>query len=90
MSCYLFTKENFMKTGYSITLDKIIKEFSLETLYLPKPAEEIVISSTEINRPGLQLSGYFDFFDERRIQIFGLSEISFLKSFSKDAASYIQ
>ena len=75
-----------MKTQYNISLEKIINEFSLEILYMPKLPEKIVISSTEINRPGLQLSGFFDFFDIRRIQIFGISEISFLKSFPKEIA----
>lgn len=75
-----------MKTDYSISLEKIIEEFSLEVLYLPCPAEEIIIASTETNRPGLQLSGFFKYFDERRIQIFGLSEISFLKSLPKEEA----
>ena len=75
-----------MKTEYNISLEKIINEFSLEVLYVPKPADEIIISSTETNRPGLQLSGFFEFFDERRIQIFGLSEISFLKSLTKEEA----
>ncbi len=75
-----------MKTDYSISLDKIVEEFSLEVLFIPKDASEIMISSTEINRPGLQLSGYFEFFDERRIQIFGLSEVSFLKSLPEETA----
>lgn len=79
-------KEEYMKTDYNISLEKIINEFSLEVLYVPGPAENIMISSTEINRPGLQLSGFFDYFDTRRIQIFGISEISFLKSFSKETA----
>lgn len=69
-----------MKTDFSVSLAKIIKELSLEEIFIPKNPEEILISSNEINRPGLQLAGYFEYFDARRIQIFGISEISFLKS----------
>jgi len=75
-----------LKTEYSISLRKIINEFSLEELYVPENIEELLITSTEINRPGLQLAGYFEYFDVRRIQIFGISEISFLKSFPQDKA----
>lgn len=78
-----------MKTDYSISLDKIVDEFSLEVLFMPKVENGVMISSTEINRPGLQLAGYFKFFDSGRIQIFGLSEISFLKSFPEEKAREI-
>ena len=45
-----------MKTDFTISLGKIIKEFNLEEFYLPENPENIHISSTEINRPGLQLA----------------------------------
>ncbi len=69
-----------MKSNYTVALTKIIKEFSLECLYTPKNLEELVISSTEVNRPGLQMAGYFEFFDEKRIQIIGKAEESFLEN----------
>jgi len=73
-----------LKTEYKIPLKKVIEEFSLETIFLPDNIDEIMISSNEINRPGLQLSGYFEHFDENRIQIFGISELSFLKNFADE------
>ncbi len=75
-----------MKRDYTISLARIIKEFSLETLYMPRSAEEIMISTAEINRPGLQFAGYFEYFDPDRIQILGISEINFLKGFSNEKA----
>lgn len=75
-----------MKTDFSISLKKIIDEFQPEKLYLPEDYEKIVISTNEINRPGLQMAGYFEFFDERRIQILGISEISYLKQLGKAKA----
>ncbi len=74
-----------MKTKYSISLKDIIDEFSLEVLFVPNDADA-TISSTELNRPGLQLAGYYKFFDNSRIQIFGISEISFLQSFEREVA----
>lgn len=75
-----------MKTDYKISLDKIINEFSLEQLYMPKSGEEILISSPEINRPGLQFAGYFEYFAPERIQILGISEIEFLRRFTEEKA----
>ena len=76
-----------MRTNFSVALSRIIKEFSLEILNIPKPADEIMVSSAEINRPGLQMAGYFEFFDEKRIQIIGKSEESFLARFTEEKAT---
>ncbi len=75
-----------MRTNFKVSLEKIIKEFSLEVLNLPTSAEEIMISSAEVNRPGLHMAGYFEFFDPDRIQIIGKSEESFIKRFTDEKA----
>ena len=75
-----------MKTDYKISLDKIVKEFSLEELCMPAPSTEIFIKSPEINRPGLQFAGYFEYFAPERIQILGISEIEFLRRFTEEKA----
>lgn len=64
---------------YSISLEQIIAEYSLGVAYLPGAAEEIRITSPEINRPGLPLCGYFELFDHDRIQIFGRAEMKYLE-----------
>jgi HPr kinase/phosphorylase len=76
-----------MKTKYTVPLSKIIKEFSLESLYTPDNLTELVIASTEVNRPGLQIAGYFEYFDEKRIQIIGKAEESFLANFTSKKAN---
>ncbi len=76
-----------MKTDLTVSLERIIKEFSLETIYMPSDPAEIMVSSNEINRPGLQMAGYFEFFDPERIQIFGKSELSFLGRFTDEKAT---
>ncbi len=75
-----------MKTNYSVSLEKIVKQFSLEILSVPMDISKIMITSSEINRPGLQMAGYFEFFDENRIQIIGKSEESFLNRFTPEKA----
>ncbi|MBQ4154662.1 MAG: HPr(Ser) kinase/phosphatase [Clostridia bacterium] len=66
-----------MKSDFSVSLSKIIAEFSLEEIYLPDSPENISVVSVEVNRPGLQFAGYFEFFDSERIQVIGKSEESF-------------
>ncbi len=68
-----------MHTNFTISLAKIIAELSLETLYLPYEAENIMIKSAEINRPGIQLAGFYGYFDNSRIQIIGKTEEGYLE-----------
>lgn len=80
-------KEGYeMKADFSIPFSSIINEFSLETLYTPKAPEEILISTSDTNRPGLLLAGFFEHFDNRRIQIMGIAEISYLNDLEKEVA----
>ncbi len=62
------------------TLDELIREFSLVPIFLPDKAENIRITCNEVNRPGLQLTGYFEFFEKARIQIVGRVERTWLES----------
>lgn len=70
-----------MAQNFSVPLKRIIKEFSLEEVFVPENIDEISVSSADLNRPGLQLSGFYDYFDKERIQIIGKNEDSFLETF---------
>lgn len=69
---------------YSVTLEKFISRLHLEVLYVPGEADKIEITSTEVNRPGLMISGFSQDFDPTRIQILGKMEFSYLDSLSDD------
>ncbi len=73
-----------MPADYSVSLQKIIDAHDLEIMYLPKSAEEILITTNEVNRPGIVLTGYVDYFDPLRIQILGWTEFGFLQSMSME------
>ena len=79
-----------MHTSFSVTLDKIIDEFSLEAIYLPAPAAEIQIASADINRPGLQLAGFFEYFDPLRLQILGITEMEYLSHAEKNGGDALK
>ena len=71
-----------MAEKYYITLKKIIEDNNLEIVYIPMSADEIHITTNEVNRPGIQLAGYTDYFDPLRVQILGWTELSFLQNMS--------
>lgn len=70
-----------MDTLYSVKLTDIIREFNLEILYAPEDYEKILIVADDVNRPGLQLAGFFDYFDSSRLQVLGKVENTFLERF---------
>ena len=61
-------------------MEKVIREFNLECVYLPDLPENINISCTRVNRPGLQMVGFYDHYEQARVQIIGKVENLFLKS----------
>ena len=73
-----------MATTFSVPIQKIVKDFNLEVVYMPENEEEILVESPDVNRPGLNLSGFTEYFDKKRIQIFGLSEIAYLQKMPEE------
>ena len=73
-----------MKEEYTIPLAKIIKELSLQPMHLPCNADEILIRSRDVIRPGLELYGFCDYFDPHRITVLGRSEMAMLDSLGQD------
>ncbi|MDR2932641.1 MAG: HPr kinase/phosphorylase, partial [Oscillospiraceae bacterium] len=69
-----------MSTTFSVKLSKIISTHNLSPIYMPRDASEIEIAMAEVNRPGLQLAGFYDFFDNKRVQIFGKNEFAYLEA----------
>ena len=63
-----------MEDVCSVKLSKIIDEFKLETIYLPELPEDILISCARVNRPGLQMVGFYDHYEPARLQIIGKVE----------------
>ena len=62
-----------------IKLGTIIDNFHLNVIYGPEGYRNRRIITEDVNRPGLQLTGFFDYFDKDRMQLLGLVEISYLK-----------
>ena len=69
---------------YSVTFENFIAQLNLEVLSVPDDTQKIKITSTEVNRPGLLISGFSKDFDPSRIQILGRMEFSYLDSLDHD------
>ncbi len=68
-----------MTDEYKLPLTKIIEEFELEKIYETDDLDSAIITKTDVNRPGLQMVGFFDYFDSDRIQIMGKVEFTYLE-----------
>ena len=60
----------------TVTVEKIIKDFDMEILVEGNRKTNITVN--DINRPGLQLAGFYNYFTPERIQVIGKAELSFL------------
>ena len=69
-----------MAEKFNVSLQKIIDEFKLETIYIHKDANELLIEENDVNRPGLQLMGFYEYFNPERIQIIGKMEYAYLST----------
>ena len=78
-----------MATAFTVPLSKVMKEFSLEVISLDGNPDEILISSMDVNRPGLELNRFYDHYDTSRIMIFGNAETAFLDSCTKEYRAQI-
>ncbi len=69
-----------MPEEYTLPLKQIAKELGLAEVWSPKPLEGILICSRDVDRPGLELYGFCDYFDPNRIAILGRSEMAMLEA----------
>ena len=66
-------------SGYNVTLKELADKLELENCTPDLDIDHVKITQTEVNRPALQLAGYFDYFDSSRIQIIGHVEHTYMQ-----------
>ena len=69
-----------MASRSAIKLSRLVEKFGLEVLNRGKNYENRLIRADDINRPGLQILGFFDYFDPSRIQVIGKVEWTYLSN----------
>lgn len=73
-----------MNTNRSVRVKDIVEKFQMEVINRGTDYDTEILTITDVNRPGLQFIGFFDYFDPRRLQIIGKSEVTFLRGYSSD------
>ena len=68
----------------SVKLSAIVEEYNLQPVVTPDGCEDIEITVADVNRPSLQLAGFFEYFDPSRLQIIGMVEYTYLESLSSE------
>ncbi|MBQ9715551.1 MAG: HPr(Ser) kinase/phosphatase, partial [Clostridia bacterium] len=64
------------------TAQELAKKIKLKIVYDPQTT--LVISTPNVNRVGLQLTGYFEYFANERVQVIGPSEVHFLDALTQE------
>ncbi len=73
----------------AVSLSKIIEKMELVNLTPEIDVESIKVEQTDINRPALQLTGFFDHFPTDRVQVIGYVEYTYLKGMEEERKKYI-
>lgn len=70
--------------GENVTIKELIKDLNLENFTPDIDTESIILKHPDINRPALQLAGFFDHFDSERVQIIGNVENAFIQTLNDE------
>ena len=65
---------------YGVTITELINKMGLKNLTPELDTDKIVVAHPEVNRPALQLTGFYSHFDNERVQMLGNVEIAYLQS----------
>ena len=77
----------FYMPEFSVALNKVVDQLNLEVVYAPTDLKYIPIITADVNRPGLLITGYDEFFEPTRIQILGKAELGYMETLTEDARS---
>ncbi|MBR5343748.1 MAG: HPr(Ser) kinase/phosphatase [Oscillospiraceae bacterium] len=71
-----------MRSKYSVKLKTIVEEHHLQPLHTSKDYENALLTTADVNRPALQLAGFYNYFDPHRLQMIGHVESTYLGTLS--------
>mgnify|MGYP003547275879 CR=1 FL=1 len=70
--------------NFTVSLDKVVDQLKLEVVFAPTDLKSIPIITADVNRPGLLITGYDEFFEPTRIQILGKAEIGYMETLTDE------
>ena len=72
-----------MESQEKVAISDIVRDLELNVVYQPED-KEFFVESQDVNRTGLALAGYFEYFSFDRIQIIGKGEYTYFKNIDKE------
>ena len=69
---------------YTVKLKTVAEAHGLVPVHLASDYEQKEIVTVNVTRPSLQFAGFYDYFDEQRIQIMGKAESAYLRTLSEE------
>ena len=69
---------------YGVTITELIEKMNLKNILPDIDTDKVVLSHPDVNRPALQLAGFFDHFDRERVQIIGYVEQEYIKTLQRE------
>ena len=75
-------KQDEMQGG--IQLHELVEQLNISVVYKGSDYDTALVGIKDVNRPALQLLGYFDYFDERRLQVIGMAETNMLENMTPE------
>ena len=73
-----------MRSKYTVPLKTIVEEMNLKPLHLSKNYDSALLTMADVNRPAMQLTGFYNYFDPRRIQVIGRVESTSLDTLTHE------
>ena len=69
---------------YGVTITELIKKMKMKNVLPEIDTDKVVLSHPDVNRPALQLTGFFDHFDRERVQIIGYVEQAYINTLLRE------
>ena len=69
----------------AVKLTKMVEALKLENMAPEVDMTDIMLTVSEVNRPALQLTGYYDYFSRERVEVIGYVEYTYLQSLAREA-----
>ena len=67
-----------------VTISALIKKMNLELLTKEINTDKIKLYHPDVNRPALQLAGYYEHFDRERVQLIGVVEYTYMQRMTEE------
>lgn len=73
-----------MEQRYKMKLSDLVKEHELRIVHQASNYNQCVLTTYNVTRPGLQLTGFYEYFQPHELQIIGKTELAYLYSLPEE------